>query len=78
MATRPLLTDRILPRVESIRQELEAASMNSVAIIYENSERFERIKTDLDRLIETVRAANVRLEISTQPIHEGNSNAYRN
>jgi len=78
MATRPLLTDRILPRVESIRQELEAASMNSVAIIYENSERFERIKTDLDRLIETVRAAKVRLEISTQPIHEGNSNAYRN
>ena len=59
VATRPLFTDRILPRVESIRQELEAVRMNSVSDSSENSARYERIKTDLDRLIETIRAAKV-------------------
>lgn len=59
IATRPLLTDLTLPRVETIRQELEAVPMNSVSVGSENSEQFEKIKTDLDRLIETVRAAKV-------------------
>jgi len=59
LATRPLLTDRSLSRVESIRQELEAASMNVVSVSSESSEPYETIKTDLDRLIETVRAAKV-------------------
>lgn len=59
VATRPLLTERILSRVESIRQELDAVSMNSASVSAEKSEHYERIKTDLDRLIETVRAAKV-------------------
>ena len=59
LATLPLLTDRTLSRVESIRRELEAASVNAVSVGSESSEPYERIKTDLDRLIETVRAAKV-------------------
>ena len=59
IAARPLVTDHILPTVESIRQELEAIKTNLPSISSANPERFERIKSDLDHLIKTLRAAKV-------------------
>jgi hypothetical protein len=59
IATRPLLSNRMLPTVESIQHELEAARTDLALMNTEDSERFERIKTDLDRLIQTVRVAQL-------------------
>lgn len=59
IATRPLLSNPMLPTVESIQHELEAARTDFALMNTEDSERFERIKNDLDRLIQTVRVARL-------------------
>jgi len=53
--TRPLIVDKLRPALEKIRQELGAAKVDSESMISEDSERYERIKSDLDHMIERVR-----------------------
>jgi hypothetical protein len=55
IAARPLVADPILPAVESIRQELEGAKTDLTSIRSESRDHYEKIKTDLDHLIKTLR-----------------------
>ncbi len=59
IAARPLVADLIVPAVESIRQELEGAKLNLTSIGPENRDHYEKIKTELDHLIKTLRATTV-------------------
>jgi hypothetical protein len=53
--TQPLIVDKLRPALEKIRQELGAAKVDSESMFFEDSERYERIKSDLDHMIERVR-----------------------
>ena len=53
--TRPLIVNKLRPALEKIRQELGAARVDSEPMVSEDSERYERIKSDLDHMIERVR-----------------------
>ena len=55
LETRPLIVDKLRPALEKIRQELGPARVDSDWMISEYSERYERIKSDLDHMIERVR-----------------------
>jgi hypothetical protein len=65
LATRSLLAGPILAEIASFDRLLDPASMKPLSVSSENLANFEKIKTDLDRLIAFTRAQKF-LPISTR------------